>query len=127
MVRAGTSEPIILDCEYEMGDSSTQGLVIKWYVNQELLYQWIRGTRPKGSDEFNEYVDDSFNISTNPDTMYRAVKLVRPSHDLSGQVRCVISTQFDEKEAFGEMLVFCQYTYIHILYIYTTLVRIRNI
>lgn len=109
IVRAGTEEPIILDCKYEMEGSSNLALVVKWYVNQELLYQWIHGLQPMGSEEFRQYVDQSYKASKDPDMEYRAVKLVRPSHSLSGKVRCSISAQEGEDEAEGEMLVYCKY------------------
>ncbi|XP_015110348.1 uncharacterized protein LOC107036725 [Diachasma alloeum] len=106
VVRAGTEEPIILDCQYSMDGSSNLALVVKWYVNGEILYQWIHGRAPQGSEEFQQYIDKSYKASTNPDMEYRAVKLVRPSHDLSGKVRCSISTQDGEDEAEGELLVY---------------------
>ena len=110
VVRAGTEQHIILDCVYNMGSSPKTGLVIKWFVNQDLLYQWIRGSKPRASDEFKKYIDESYKASNDPDTMYRAVKLVRPGHELSGNVRCVIFTQYDEADASRKMLVYCKYS-----------------
>ncbi|XP_012250660.2 uncharacterized protein LOC105682972 [Athalia rosae] len=106
IVRDGTEEPIVLDCDYEMGKSSNTGLTIKWYIGQDLLYQWIQGTPPKASEEFLNHVDASYRASDDPDTMYRAVKLVRPGPDLSGEYRCVVFTHDDEDEARGRMLVY---------------------
>lgn len=108
-MRAGTEEPVILDCQYSMDGSTNQALVVKWYVNDELLYQWIHGSAPKGSEEFQQYVDTTYKADTNKDMEYRAVKLVRPSHDLSGKVRCSISSLDSEDEAVGELLVYCEY------------------
>ncbi|XP_043279863.1 uncharacterized protein [Venturia canescens] len=103
----GTRNPVILDCDYDIGKSKNTGLVIKWYVNQELLYQWIYGYEPKGSDEFRKYIDETYKASDDPNEMYRAVKLVRLGHELTGNVRCLISTQFDgEAEASSQMLVY---------------------
>ncbi|KAK0170099.1 hypothetical protein PV328_010702 [Microctonus aethiopoides] len=106
IVRAGTDESIILDCKYDMESSSNAALVVKWYVNQELIYQWIHGSKPKGSDEFQQYIDETYKASSDPNTMYRAVKLVRPGHELSGKVRCSISSQDDETDAEKHMLVY---------------------
>lgn len=108
VVRAGTDEPVILDCNYAIERSKIAKLVIKWYIKQEQIYQWIHGMPPSGSREYLEYVDDTFNASTDPITMYRAVKLKKVSHELSGDVRCSISTQFDEAEAVRRMLVYCK-------------------
>ncbi|XP_015608203.1 uncharacterized protein LOC107274006 [Cephus cinctus] len=106
LVKAGTDQPIVLDCNYVINSSMNTELVIKWYVNQDVIYQWIRGNKPTGSDEFHKYIDPSYKASENPDTMYRAVKLVKPGHDLTGKVRCLISTQYEEAEASGWMLVY---------------------
>lgn len=109
LVRDGTEEPTVLDCDYEMGRSSNTGLTIKWYIGQDLLYQWLHGTAPQASDEFRKFVDVSYRASDDPDTMYRAVKLLRPEPDLSGEYRCVVFTHDDEDEAQGRMLVYCEY------------------
>ncbi|XP_012280233.2 uncharacterized protein LOC105699666 [Orussus abietinus] len=106
LVRAETEDPVILDCKYEMGSSPNTSLVIKWYIGDDLLYQWIYGDKPKASQEFKKYIDEKYKASDNPVTMYRAVKLVRPGHELSGNVRCVISTQYTEVEASNKMLVY---------------------
>ncbi|XP_014203723.1 uncharacterized protein LOC106636010 isoform X2 [Copidosoma floridanum] len=106
LIKAGSPEPVILDCKYELSSSLTKGLVIKWYVNQDLIYQWIFGSKPSGSDEFQKYIDDTFKASDEPHSMYRAVKLVRPSHELSGDVKCLVSTMYDEVQAVRKMLVY---------------------
>lgn len=32
--------PVILDCEYSVDDDE-EGLVVKWYFNRNIVYQWI--------------------------------------------------------------------------------------
>lgn len=34
--------PVILDCDFTLS-SEEKGLVLKWYKNQSLVYQWIPG------------------------------------------------------------------------------------
>jgi hypothetical protein len=109
LIKAGSTDPNVLDCNYELGNSSTDGLVIKWFVNQDVLYQWIHGKVPTGSEEFKKYIDESFKASNDPRTMYRAVKLVRPSHELSGNVTCLISSMYGEARAIRKMLVYCEF------------------
>ncbi|XP_034935338.1 uncharacterized protein [Chelonus insularis] len=107
IVRAGTDEPVILDCKYDMELTSNVALVVKWYIKQnELLYQWIHDRRHRGSDEYRHYIDESYKASNDSNTMYRAVKLVKPSHELSGKVKCSISAQDAEVEATSDMLVY---------------------
>lgn len=33
-------KPVILDCEYSVDDDE-EGLVVKWYFNKNIVYQWI--------------------------------------------------------------------------------------
>ena len=109
LIEAGSTKPIILDCDYDLGSSSTKDLVVKWYIDQDLLYQWIFNKEHTGSDEFKKYIDTSYKASNDPKTMYRAVKLVKPGHELSGNVKCKISTLFEEVERVKRMLVYCEY------------------
>jgi len=38
-------EPTILDCDYEVEGNSTF-VIVKWYRNNDSLYQWIFGSPP---------------------------------------------------------------------------------
>ena len=98
VVRAGTEEPIILDCNYEMEPDKMTGLVIKWFVGNDLIYQWIYGREPTGSTEFRKYIDESFNASVDPITMYRAVKLRNLSKDINLDVKSVIYKKNNESD-----------------------------
>ncbi|XP_046434084.1 uncharacterized protein LOC124186418 [Neodiprion fabricii] len=114
VVREGTEEPIILDCNYEMGTSSNTGLTIKWHIGPKVLYQWVQGSPPRASEEFHKYVDVSYKASNNSNTMYRAVKLVRPGLELSGNYRCVVWTHDDEVEEEERMVVYSPENYFTI-------------
>lgn len=37
--------PLVLDCEYELQPNET-GFVLKWYLNDQLIYQWIPDRSP---------------------------------------------------------------------------------
>ncbi|XP_044016472.1 uncharacterized protein LOC122857959 isoform X2 [Aphidius gifuensis] len=89
-----------------MGSSSNDDLVVKWYVNDDLLYQWIYGSKPRASEEYMHYIDSTYNASTDPNMEYRAVKLIKPSHLITGKIRCSISAQDGEDEASRDMLVY---------------------
>lgn len=47
MVKIDTEEdePIKLDCEYELINNPSY-LVVKWFMNDNNIYQWIRGQQP---------------------------------------------------------------------------------
>lgn len=38
-------EPIKLDCKYELTEDPSY-LVVKWFMNDNSIYQWIRGQKP---------------------------------------------------------------------------------
>lgn len=40
------SAPLILDCEYDL-PVDEQGLVLKWYLNDQLIYHWISSVPPR--------------------------------------------------------------------------------
>lgn len=107
-VRVG-EDFVILDCDYELQNTSNKGLVVKWYYNNyELMYQWIYGSKPQAIESAAKYIDLDYKASDDPNTMYRAMKLSKPNIDLSGDYTCQISTFQDEEEAKGKMIVYCK-------------------
>lgn len=46
--------PVVLDCDYTLEDTADEGLVVKWYFNQQQtpIYQWIPSRRPQDFGEF---------------------------------------------------------------------------
>ena len=38
-------EPIKLNCNYELNENPSY-LVVKWFMNDNSIYQWIRGQKP---------------------------------------------------------------------------------
>lgn len=109
MVKAGDTDYIILDCDYDLEDTSSNGLVIKWFFNtNELVYQWIYGARHQASELTEKYIDLTYKASDDPYTEYRAMKLNKPGVDLTGEYTCVISTYEDERTANASMIVYCK-------------------
>ena len=107
-VRVG-EDSVILDCDYDLENTSTKGLVVKWYLNDyDLVYQWIYDTPPQAIDPVLKYIDH-FKASDDPNTMYRAMRLTRPGIDLTGNYTCLISTFEDEVSAKRPMTVYCEF------------------
>ncbi|XP_003693472.1 uncharacterized protein LOC100868573 isoform X1 [Apis florea] len=107
MVKANDTDHVILDCDYDLEDTPSKGLVVKWFFNtDEVAYQWIYGRKPLAGDTLSNYVELNYPASDDPYTMYRAIKLNNPDIELSGEYRCVISTFADEKSASGSMIVY---------------------
>lgn len=106
-VKAGDTDYVILDCDYDLENTPSKGLVVKWFFNtNEVAYQWIYGLDPKASDPASKYVDLMYKASDNPLTKYRAMKLNKPGIDLTGEYTCVISTFADERSANASMVVY---------------------
>ncbi|CAL1674173.1 unnamed protein product [Lasius platythorax] len=98
---------VILDCDYALENTSSQGLVVKWFFNDDqVVYQWIHGRHPLADNPVAKYIDLTYKASDDPFTEYRAMKLNKPGIDLTGDYTCVISTFEDEKAANASMVIY---------------------
>ncbi|XP_011862184.1 PREDICTED: uncharacterized protein LOC105558869, partial [Vollenhovia emeryi] len=112
-VKVGDVDYVILDCDYVLEDTSSKGLVVKWFFNDnQLVYQWIHGRSPLADEPAAKYVDLTYKASDDPFTEYRAMKLNKPGIDLTGDYMCVISTFEDERAANASMVIYCKYLFI---------------
>jgi len=106
-VKASETDYVILDCDYDLENTSSKGLVVKWFFNNnEVAYQWIYGRLPLAAEPAAKYVDLLYKASDDPYTEYRAMKLNKPGIDLTGEYTCVISTFADERIANASMVVY---------------------
>ncbi|CAK1540568.1 unnamed protein product [Leptosia nina] len=106
-VELGT-ESIVLDCQYKTSSPRPAGLVMKWFFNGSsgLIYQWIPPLRPQVIGLLKGKVDMNFRISDEPLQAYRAIKVLKPSTDLSGNYTCVVSTFIYEDRQTRSMVVY---------------------
>ncbi|CAH2108353.1 unnamed protein product [Euphydryas editha] len=107
LVENGT-EFIILDCQYSIPTVAPLGLVMKWFFNGStgLVYQWIPPMKPQVIGLLKGKVDLNFKISEDPLQAYRAIKIVKPTTDLSGMYTCVVSTFLEEDRQTRPMLIY---------------------
>ncbi|XP_012058560.1 PREDICTED: uncharacterized protein LOC105621710 [Atta cephalotes] len=106
-VKLNDTDYIILDCDYDLENTSSTGLVVKWFFNtNQVIYQWIYGRYPLADEPAAKYVDLTYKASNDPYTEYRAIKLNKPGVDLTGIYTCVISTYADERMANASMIVY---------------------
>ncbi|XP_012250667.2 uncharacterized protein LOC105682979 [Athalia rosae] len=107
LVQSGQTDYIILDCDYDLNNTSTNGLVVKWFLNEnDLVYQWIYGSPPQSTSPVDKYIDSTYEASQDPTAMYRAMKLNKPGWDLTGEYTCKVSTFVDEATATKQMIVY---------------------
>lgn len=119
-MKIGDVEHVILDCDYALENTSTQGLVVQWFFNDnQLVYQWIHGKSPLADESVKKYVDLTYRASDDPFTEYRAMKLDKPGVELSGDYKCVISTFEAEQMANASMvMLYCKYLFLICMYMY---------
>ncbi|XP_046751378.1 uncharacterized protein LOC124414474 [Diprion similis] len=99
-VESGKEKFVILDCDYDLDGTPSEGLVVKWYRNEvELVYQWINAKdesatdgwmKPQSVSPFDKYVDLSYQASEDKTKMWRAVKLKNPTPELTGNYTCTV-------------------------------------
>ncbi|CAO1411207.1 unnamed protein product [Diamesa serratosioi] len=83
---------IVLDCDYT-ADESESGFVLKWLLNNVVVYQWIPSTKtPFGVGSFKGRVDDNYTSSEDRLQKHRALVITKPLTSDSGDYACSIQT-----------------------------------
>ena len=106
------SENIVLDCPFTYTDAEEDSLEVKWYFNEAPapFFQWIAGIA--GSQPmlighlFQDKLDLSHSVSSNPQQRYRAILLHQPTLEMTGTYSCKISSLTSEDVAEANMLVY---------------------
>lgn len=107
-VRSGEVDELILDCDYEVRNVS--GIEVKWFYNgnKDQIYQWIPGRSapgyPMGSLKNN--IDATFQATDDKLTMYRALKLINVTHNLTGSYTCKVSGYTEEAVETKNLTIF---------------------
>lgn len=107
-VQNGTEEPVLLDCEYVYNEHDVR-LVVKWFFNDllEPVYQWIPELNARQtSGILTGRLDDSFTVGGPKDSHYRALRIIRPTTELSGRYTCVVSSMAGHDSRHQYMMVY---------------------
>ncbi|XP_041973004.1 uncharacterized protein LOC121728789 [Aricia agestis] len=106
VLQDGTRAPLTLDCDF-VTDNVT-GLVVQWFRDgrEHLVYQWIPPRQPQALGILRDKLDLSYKVSNNPYSWHRALRVVRPEPELTGNYTCVISTFLAEDERTRPMTIF---------------------
>ncbi|CAO1426405.1 unnamed protein product [Diamesa serratosioi] len=96
----------LLDCEYDV-DENENGLVIKWLLNNKIVYQWIPPRPPIALTQFKNRIKNNFTVSDDPLKKYRAVAVIRPMLNFSGEYACSVQTfqSSDRKSSHLQIIV----------------------
>lgn len=86
-VQNGTEESVLLDCDYTLENDDKGGLVVKWFFNKgnSPVYQWIQGNKPVALGILRDRLDLKFKASLDKYETYRALKIIRPTTELTGE------------------------------------------
>lgn len=108
-VRNGTETPAVLDCEYVYNENDLK-LVVKWFFNDgpEPVYQWIPEMRVREAfGVLQGRLDDTFSVSSRDMySQYRAIRILRPTWELSGKYTCVVTSLAGQDARHQDMTVF---------------------
>ncbi|XP_044729327.1 nose resistant to fluoxetine protein 6-like [Chrysoperla carnea] len=106
-VRNNSGRPVVLDCDYTVRPTD-EGLVIKWFLNgaPAAVYQWIPPKRPQSLGPLRDRLDLTYKVTDDPNTMHRALRILNPTTDISGEYKCFVSTFNDEDFSARHMTVF---------------------
>ncbi|KAL3198654.1 hypothetical protein MRX96_044360 [Rhipicephalus microplus] len=108
-VRNGTDTPVVLDCEYVYNENDLK-LVVKWFFNDgaEPVYQWIPEMRVREAfGVLQGRLDDTFSVSSRDMySQYRAIRIMRPTWELSGKYTCVVTSLAGQDARHQDMTVF---------------------
>lgn len=107
--RPNLSAPeFLLDCEFDV-DENESGLVIKWFLNNQLVYQWIPPRLPTALSLLRNRIKKNFTVSDDPIKKYRGVAVTKPMLNFSGEYMCSVQTfqSSDKKSSFLQIVGEC--------------------
>ncbi|KAK8775499.1 hypothetical protein V5799_031157 [Amblyomma americanum] len=108
-VQNGTETPVVLDCEYVYNENDLK-LVVKWFFNDgpEPVYQWIPEMRVREAfGVLQGRLDDTFSVnSRDMYSQYRAIRILKPTWELSGKYTCVVASLAGQDARHQDMTVF---------------------
>lgn len=101
---------VVLDCDYTLDPTDHEGLVVKWYLNDQSrpVYVWIPDGSggPKGLGVLSGRLNLEYKVSEDAKTEHRALHIKASTPDLAGEYTCVVSSFLDEDRQTKSMLVF---------------------
>ncbi|XP_043206514.1 uncharacterized protein LOC122372903 isoform X1 [Amphibalanus amphitrite] len=110
VVLNGSLPSVVLDCDYELetADRTAAGLVVKWYRDRSPapVYQWIPGHRPQAFGALRGHVNLGHVVSDDPLKVHRAVQIVRPTTQMSGDYTCRVTTWRGVDSATKKMVIY---------------------
>lgn len=104
-VQNNSEVPVILDCNYSVRPDD-QELVVKWFLDGDIVYQWIPTQIPQSLGILKDRLDITYKATDDPKTAYRAMKIVNVTSEIAGEYKCFVSTFADEDYSSKKLTVF---------------------
>ncbi|KAK8735470.1 hypothetical protein OTU49_005406 [Cherax quadricarinatus] len=94
VVKNGSVPQLVLDCKYDITEYDKTGLVVKWYFNRQPfpVYQWIPTNEPQDLGLLKGRLNLDYTVSEEEYTKHRALAILRPTTELTGEYTCSISS-----------------------------------
>lgn len=107
-IESGSSQSVILDCQFEIDEVHDEKLVLKWYQkgDNHPIYQWIKSKDSrKFSDKIEPFVDKNYSVDDKL-TRFRAIRLINPAFSLSGEYECVVSSLHNQVSDTTKLIIY---------------------
>lgn len=106
VVQNGSEPSVILDCDYTFENQN--GLVVKWFFNNNPspVYQWIPNKKPQDLGVLKGKLNLEYRASDDENKKHRALQIIRPTTELSGEYKCLVSTFDDEASEARKMIIY---------------------
>lgn len=117
VIKNGTESSVVLDCDYAPNENDYMlskeqptFLVVKWFFNNDPrpVYQWIHSKKPQDLGVLKGKINTEYRFSEDNVTMYRAIQILNPTTNLSGEYKCTVFNldEDNEKSQTRKMIIY---------------------
>ncbi|KAJ9578298.1 hypothetical protein L9F63_005479, partial [Diploptera punctata] len=115
VIKNGTESSVVLDCDYSPNEhdyflsrTKPTSLVVKWFFNNDPrpVYQWVHSKKPQDLGVLKGKINTEYRFSEDNVTMYRAIQILNPTTNLSGEYKCTVFNLEDEKSQTRKMIIY---------------------
>nr|XP_045608701.1 uncharacterized protein LOC123764709 isoform X1 [Procambarus clarkii] len=118
VIQNGSRSSVVLDCAYRYERYEQEGLVVKWFWNNEpeAVYQWIPGKMPEAMGILKGRVNLEYPATRDKYSKHRALEILHPTTNLTGSFTCRVSSFHEEDFASKKMIVYAPATSMNMSY-----------
>jgi hypothetical protein len=118
VIKNGSESSVVLDCDYAPNENDyvlskekPTFLVVKWFFNNDPrpVYQWVHSKKPQDLGVLKGKINTEYRFSEDNVTMYRAIQILNPTTNLSGEYKCTVFNLDVEKSQTRKMIIYGEY------------------